>query len=88
LTESEQKGALEFKEFFYVFQKEQAKIEEIKPSINIPFKGIDTKRRKNVSTNNEVDPIEKKRALKRWKKSFSYYCHHPEKFRFGMKNLK
>ncbi len=88
MTESKQNVALEFKEFFYVFQKEQVKVKEIKPSLNSRFMGIDTIRRKNVSTNKEVDPIEKKRALKRWKKSFSYYCHHPEKFRFGIKNLK
>ncbi|MFW9819969.1 MAG: hypothetical protein ACFFE5_10195 [Candidatus Thorarchaeota archaeon] len=79
---------VEFKEFFYVFQKEQAKIESIKPSLNIPFMGIDMIRRKNISTNKEIDPIEKKRALKRWKQSFSYFSHHPEKFRFGIKNLK
>jgi hypothetical protein len=50
--------------------------------------GTDTMGRKNVSANKEVDLIEKKRAIKRWKQSFSYYSFHPEKFKFGLKNLK
>ena len=75
-------------EFFYVFQKENANTESSITSLNIPFTGIDTIRRKNVPINKEKDTVENKRALKRWKQSFGYYCHHPEKFRFGIKNLK
>ena len=36
----------------------------------------------------QSDLIEKKRALRRWKQSFGYYCLHPEKFRFGLKDFK
>ena len=39
-------------------------------------------------TKNEPDLIEYKRAMKRWKKSFGYYCMHPEKFRFSLRYLK
>lgn len=39
-------------------------------------------------TKNEPDIIEYKRAMKRWKQSFGYYCLHPEKFRFSLRNLK
>ena len=39
-------------------------------------------------TNNEPDVIEDKRAMKRWKQSFGYYCLHPEKFRFSLRYLK
>lgn len=88
MTESKQNINSEFMEFFYVFQKEQPNVESIKISSSIPFTRIDTMRRKNVPINKELDTVEKKRALKRWKQSFGYYCHHPEKFRFGIKNLK
>ncbi|MFX0104594.1 MAG: hypothetical protein ACFE75_03775 [Candidatus Hodarchaeota archaeon] len=64
------------KEFLYVFYKEEeSKEPKIKPS-QIPF------------VQKEVDLIEKKRELKRWKKSFGYYCLHPEKFKFGLRDLK
>jgi len=36
----------------------------------------------------ESDLIEKKRALRRWKQSFCYYCLYPEKFRFGIRDFK
>ena len=36
----------------------------------------------------ESDLMEKKRALRRWKQSFGYYCLHPEKFRFGLRYFK
>ena len=35
-----------------------------------------------------LDPIDKEREVKRWKQSFSYYCLHPEKFKFGLIDLK
>ncbi|MHA2037653.1 MAG: hypothetical protein ACW98X_14545 [Promethearchaeota archaeon] len=35
----------------------------------------------------EPDLIERKRELKRWKKSFSYYSLHPDKFRFGIRSF-
>ncbi|MHA1985735.1 MAG: hypothetical protein ACW98D_03755 [Promethearchaeota archaeon] len=40
------------------------------------------------ATKDEPDLIENKRTLKRWKRSFGYYCLHPEKFRFGLRDLK
>ena len=36
----------------------------------------------------ESDLIEKKRALRRWKQSFGYYCLHYEKFRFALRDFK
>jgi hypothetical protein len=39
-------------------------------------------------TKDEPDLIDRKRELKRWKQSFSYYCLHPEKFRFGIRDFK
>ncbi len=35
-----------------------------------------------------LEPIDKEREEKRWKQSFSYYCLHPEKFKFGLKDFK
>lgn len=43
---------------------------------DIPVKVIDT-----------ADPIDRKRALKRYKKSFGYYYTNPGKFAFGLKDL-
>ncbi|MFX1326575.1 MAG: hypothetical protein ACFE91_00325 [Promethearchaeota archaeon] len=40
------------------------------------------------SAKKEVDLIEQKRALKRWKQSISHYYLHPEKYKFGLRNLK
>lgn len=34
-----------------------------------------------------LDPIDKAREEKRWKQSFSYYCLHPEKFKFGFRDF-
>ena len=42
-----------------------------------------------IITEDGTDFIEKKRTTKkRWKYSFGYYCLHPEKFRFGLKDFK
>jgi hypothetical protein len=35
-----------------------------------------------------LDPIDKAREEKKWKQSFSYYCLHPQKFKFGLKDFK
>ena len=35
----------------------------------------------------ESNDIEKKRILKRWKQSEGYFYLHPDKFRFGFKDL-
>ncbi|UCD02251.1 MAG: hypothetical protein JSV23_04320 [Promethearchaeota archaeon] len=64
------------KEFLYVFSKKEDKKEpKIIPS-QTPF------------VQEEVDLIDKERELKRWKESFGYYCLNPEKFNFGLKDLK
>ncbi len=39
-------------------------------------------------TKDEPNLIEYNRAFKRWRRSFGYYCLHPEKFRFGLRYLK
>ncbi len=41
-----------------------------------------------LSDRNELDLIERKRDLKRWKQSLGYYSLHPDKFRFGLRDLK
>jgi hypothetical protein len=65
------------REFLFVLYKEDdTKQEPKKETFHIPF------------VNDEVDLIEKKRALKRWKTTFSYYSLNPKKFNFGIKNLK
>ena len=88
MTESKQNEFFDFKDFFYIFHKEELEEEPKNVSIDIPFKRSEEKSRNNESTNDEVDLINKKRAIKRWKQSFGYYCLHPEKFKFGIKNLK
>ena len=36
----------------------------------------------------DSDPIQMQRNVKSWKQSISYYLLHPEKFKFGLKDLK
>lgn len=36
----------------------------------------------------DSDPIQMKRNERKWKQSISYYLSHPEKFKFGLKDLK
>ncbi|MFX0047729.1 MAG: hypothetical protein ACFE8G_06115 [Candidatus Hermodarchaeota archaeon] len=35
----------------------------------------------------DPDPVQMRRNIKKWKKSMGYYILHPEKFKFGLKNL-
>lgn len=35
----------------------------------------------------DSDPIQMKRNEKNWKQSMGYYLLHPEKFKFGLKDL-
>lgn len=37
--------------------------------------------------NSEPDSIEKKRSIKRWKKSIGYHYLNPDKFAFGLRDL-
>jgi len=34
------------------------------------------------------DPVQKQRNIKNWKQTMGYYLLHPEKFKFGLKDLK
>ena len=68
-------------------------IPDFKGVIYVPFEEkqeLEPKKAFKVTpaTKDEPDLIENKRALKRWKQSFGYYCLHPEKFRFGLRSLK
>ena len=36
----------------------------------------------------EQDPIQMRRNIKNWKQTTGYYLLHPEKFKFGLKDLK
>ena len=36
----------------------------------------------------EIDPIQKKRDQRNWKKSLGYYALNPNKFKFKISNLK
>jgi hypothetical protein len=49
-----------------------------------------TKQEANFFTTleSDPDPIQMRRNIKRWKQTMSYYLSHPEKFNFGLKDLK
>ncbi|MFX0004283.1 MAG: hypothetical protein ACFE9C_08440 [Candidatus Hodarchaeota archaeon] len=88
MTESKEIIVPEYKEFLYVFHKEEIKD---KPKVilsYIPFTNRKITSAKISTSKKEVDIIEKNRELKRWKQSFSYHSLHPEKFKFGFKDLK
>jgi hypothetical protein len=36
----------------------------------------------------DSDPVQMRRNEKSWKQSMGYYFSHPEKFKFGLKDLK
>ncbi|MFW9827617.1 MAG: hypothetical protein ACFFEY_08500 [Candidatus Thorarchaeota archaeon] len=89
MTESKNIMIYDNKEFLYILNKKEKIKEDLKQEdAYIPFLRNDTLNIKSSPTKKEIDPIDKKRELKRWKKSFSYYCLHPEKFKFGFKDLK
>jgi hypothetical protein len=88
LTESKEIIVPDRKEFFYIFHKEEIKEQPKEARYHIPFEGFEIERTKISSSNPEVDMIEKRRELKRWKQSLNYYCLHPEKFKFSFKDLK
>jgi hypothetical protein len=66
----------DFKGVIYIPCEEKI---ELKPKVVI---------RKPSITRNKPDLVESKRSKKKWKKSFGYYCLHPEKFRFSLRDLK
>ncbi len=36
----------------------------------------------------DQDPVQMQRTIKNWKQTMGYYLLHPEKFKFGLKDLK
>ncbi|MFX1490405.1 MAG: hypothetical protein ACFFBI_14735 [Promethearchaeota archaeon] len=36
----------------------------------------------------DPDPVQMRRNVKNWKQTMGYYILHPEKFKFGLKDLK
>lgn len=76
MTESKDNMASGFEELYDVFNKpEDSKKEPKDEIIEIP------------GTSEENSLIDKKRVLKRWKKSFGYYSLNPEKFNFTLRDL-
>jgi len=57
---------------------------EIEP---IVFEELPVKQKQIPFIKKESDEIEKKRRIKRWKKTEGYYYLHPEKFLFSFKDL-
>jgi hypothetical protein len=49
-----------------------------------------SKKEVNILTTLEVDsdPVQMRRNIKNWKQTMGYYVLHPEKFKFGLKDLK
>jgi len=77
MTASEERIVLTLQEFpIYKI------LEEVKEKLE---KEVETK---IIIKKEPLDPIDKEREVKRWKQSFSYYCLHPEKFKFGLIDLK
>ena len=44
--------------------------------------------KQHLKADEEIDPIQKKRDEKNWKKSLGYYALNPNKFKFKISNLK
>jgi len=66
-------------------------LEEVKEKLDDIVEEATENLEKEIETieikNEPLDPIDKIREEKRWKQSFSYYCLHPEKFKFGLKDF-
>ncbi|MFW9879251.1 MAG: hypothetical protein ACFFG0_39740 [Candidatus Thorarchaeota archaeon] len=88
MTESKEIIFPDFKEFFYVFDKDAVREDQKKLKVSIPFAKYDVKEATIKSTKKDLDLIEKERALLRWKQSISYYRLYPEKYKFSFKDLK
>ncbi|MFX0139294.1 MAG: hypothetical protein ACFFDN_36980 [Candidatus Hodarchaeota archaeon] len=41
-----------------------------------------------ITLKHRIDPAQKQRNEKKWKESIGYYHLNPEKFKFGLKDLK
>jgi hypothetical protein len=55
------------------------KLEELNENKTVP--------EQKIFKNKTIDVIEKKRSMKRWKKSTGYYSLKPNRFTFGLKDL-
>ena len=75
MTESEKIIIFELEQTLYQVLKENLKEKSEPETIKNPFKIGESKQ------------IEKERLIKRWKQSEGYFYLHPDKFRFGFKDL-
>jgi len=41
-----------------------------------------------ITSETDKDLVQMRRNMKRWKQTMGYYLLHPEKFKFGLKELK
>lgn len=54
---------------------------------NAELKEEKTVPQQKIFKKKSIDYIEKKRSLKKWKKSFGYYCLNPHRFNFRLRDL-
>ena len=75
MTESKNEIIFEIEQSLSKNLTENLKQETKQEPIQIPF------------IKKESNEIEKKRIIRRWKKTEGYFYLHPDKFRFGFKDL-
>ena len=67
-------------------------IEEVKEKLDNILEEAKENLEKEIETivieKEPLDPIDKKREDKRWKQSMNYYLLNPQKFTYGLKDLK
>lgn len=76
MTTAEEEIILTLKEF-----PKYKILEEVKEKIEREIETI-------VIKKETVDPIDKKREIKKWKQTIGYYLLNPHKFKFGLKDFK
>ncbi len=66
-------------------------IEEVKEKLDKIVEEVKENLEKEIETivikKESLDPIDKEREERRWKKSMNYYLLNPRKFTFGLKDL-
>ena len=62
---------------FPIYKILDNKKEKVKKEVNF-FKILET----------DSNPLQKRRNERKWKQTLGYYLLHPEKFKFGFKDLK
>jgi len=62
---------------FPIYKILDNKKEKVKKEVNF-FKILET----------DSDPLQKRKNERKWKQTLGYYLLHPEKFKFGFKDLK